>query len=125
MEKHVKSVPCEYHIRGLWRTLNILYIKLSRKRFFTQHLFPQFLYAGNILGVFGEDNECVCWDCLGLAGIANAFPGCHRSYNSFWQQIICNTSFLQCKTIGLEIDIYIYIHICKYQYCKRIWGEST
>ena len=35
VQKHVKSVPCEYHIRGLWRTLNILYIKLSRKRFFT------------------------------------------------------------------------------------------
>ena len=62
------------------------------------NLFPQntFLYAANILTVVREDNESVCWDCLGLAGIANAFPGYHRSYSSFWQQIICNHRFLHC-----------------------------
>ena len=70
------------------------------------NLFPQntFLYAANIIDVVREDNESVCWDCLGLAGIANAFPGCHRSYNSFWQESIC-TRNAKASTVWLEIDM--------------------
>ena len=79
----------------------------SPRKDFLHHqpnLFPKytFLYAANILAVSREDNECVCWDCLGLAGIANAFPGCHRSYNSFWQQSICTG-----KSIGNTYSVCV------------------
>ena len=95
--KPIKRVPCEYHISGLWRTLNILYIKLSRKRIFAsstispslQHidcvyivLLYKYMYVGNILRVLREDNECVRWDCLGLAGIADALPSQSQKSNN-------------------------------------------
>ena len=94
--KHVKRVPCEYHISGLWRTLNILYIKLSGKRIFASSTISPslqyidfvyivlyiYMYVGNILRVLREDNECVRWDCLGLAGIADALPSHSQKSNN-------------------------------------------
>ena len=41
-----------------------------------------YMYVGNILRVLREDNECVRWDCLGLAGIADALPSHSQKSNN-------------------------------------------